>query len=732
MRKNFSLMLLGLVVGLGLTVGAGVANATLYTVCASGCTYGLSVSGINQAIVDATCGDVIQINAGETISIGGTPIKLKYKSSCVSSRGPHIMIRSSGVPNLTSGARVTPSDLSNLATFYADTGSTTTLEAEQYAEYYHFQGIEFTAHATFGNSRPLIRFGAESLVSNSAADNDPAQLPSNIIIEQCYLHGNALSTAGPRRGILAHTRKLIVKNSWFSDIKIDANESNAIGGWNTQGPIFLENNHLESASITTLFGGAVPNIQGIRINGFFVKGNHYYRTWRWRVREGTVDPTWDCMWDSNGGEYYKNTSTPSYWRCDSGVWTSILSGAFPTINYYQKNIFELKNAWRVWIEGNYFENTWQPAASNQYGTMFLFNLVDNDAVLTFEPAATVGHVVIQNNFGRRAPWLISLGQIGNYYLGFNNITMNNNVFAEIGDDPFTLPAAEGIGSKWGGGLFWSPEIGTNLFHTRNTVISRAPIEARTGYLFGSVAGNRPGNFVLTDNIFPWNDYGFYNDVSGGFLWNSLPNGLFPGYNVIRNVIVNNQSKTVYSKQSSIMNFAYNNDTPSAPMPCPASTNEITGSGATYNGNCGFPTAYSDVDFNNYSSNDYALKNTSPYLRWGTLGISPGANVTEVNQSTAGVSTDAAQTPAFLNFKISSITPSGSSLTFRYVAYDTSTCDVSVSLKSSMSSPTTVTDSGGALSRTVAITGLSGNTRYYWTVSCASGVYNRNGVTLTTP
>lgn len=728
MRKNF-LLLLGLVAGLGLTVGMGVANATLYTVCASGCDYDLTQ--LPTATNNATCGDIIQITAGSTVTItGGSPFTLPKKTACNTGKGPHVIIRSSGVTQLRGGVRVTPADAAKLAKITIAVGPWAVMSNEKEAGYYKFHGIEFTAYSGFLGD--LIEFGTRTPVLSRVGDNEIKDLAHNIIFEQCYFHGDPASTDGPRRGIRANLASMIVIDSWFENFKNQNGESNAIGGWQALGPFTFRNNYLEAVAITTLFGGAEPTIRGIRANGNFFESNYYNRPWKYRVRYQTVPPTNPCLYDADGfGEYYNNTAAGLYYQCVGGTFNAIPVGSFSPY-YWQKNIFELKNAWRTWVRGNYLTNSWNPAAQNQYGAMFLFNLVDNDPPAgTAEPAATVGYVQIEENYGQNTPWVSSIGSIGGpYWLKHNNIRFANNVFNAIGDAPYTLPAAETNGSKWGGNfvVFGSSDINTT--YVNNTMVSRNPVEARMGYMYGSVGlGTASTGAVYANNITPWNSYGFYNDNGAGNLWLSIPDGLAPGYMFSRNLLTNNLGLTVYGRPSPIINVAYNNDTPAFPMPCIGSGAEMTTVPATtYNGKCGFPGAYSDIGFTNYATGDYTIA-SGPYLNWGNLGLTVGANVPLVNQMVAGVNTSAATVPQFQNFIIKEVTPATNSLVFTYNAYSAGTCTVAVSSKPNMGSPTSVTDSGGDVFRTVTVSGLSANTRYYYTVTCDTS-YQRTGITLT--
>jgi len=706
---------------------------TIYTVCASGCTYTNTIVGLQNAVTDIPCGGIIEITAGQSVTnTTGSPLFLKYKSGCAT----YTTIRSSGVGALALGARVTPSDTAKLAKLTVGFGPYAVITNEvdpvtkNGAAWWKFHGIEITAYNGFMGD--LVEFGSRSPTLDYVNDNEIKNLAHHIYFDQCYFHGDSTSTDGPRRGIRANLASMTVTNSWFENFKNQNGESNAIGGWNSLGPFLFKNNHFEAVAITTLFGGAQPNISGLRANGLFFLGNHYYRSWKYRVRYQTVNPSGTCLWDSNGGEYYQNTSNGTYWRCDGGVWTSILAANFSPY-YWQKNIFELKNSWRTFVEGNYFENAWNPATQNQYGAMFLFNLVDNDPPAgTVEPFATVGYVKIKNNYGRRTPWLASLGSIGGpYYLWHNNLSFENNVFEEIGDSPYTLPAAETNGSKWGGNFMAFPANAINVSYSFNTFISRNPIEARSAYLFGTPLSSQTTQAGIMGNIFSWNKYGVYNDNDGGSLWNSISNGFAVGYNIGRNVVINNESLSIYGRPSPIVNIAYNVESPSTPMPCVGSTNEMTGTGATYNGNCGFPSSNSAVGFLDYASHNYTLDSSSGYRRWGPLGKDPGARFPIVTWSTAGVSVSNATLPTFLNFEIKSAKATSSKITFTYTAYDSSTCDLIVSAYPDLSSPTTVTDSGGYLDRSTEVTGLAANTRYYWRALCA-GTYYREGIALTNP
>lgn len=715
-------------------------QATTRTVCASGCDYLNTQSELQDAFNDAVAGDIIEINAGESVPISsGVGIVLPNKSL---TDGPYITIRSSKCGNLAGGTRVTPSDVANLAKLHGSSPATSLINNAAGASHYRFHCIEFTGDSGFpGGSRALIQFGRDS-GNGGVLDNQLSELAHDIIFDQCYIHGHTgASSNAVRRGIAANMGKLTVVNSWISDIKklsTDGIESNAIGCWVCTGPFYFRNNHLDAAGIVTIFGGSTPNIMGIRVDGAWFIGNHYSKPWSWRVRSIPGDPTGTCMWDSRGGEYRKNTTVNTYWRCDSGTWTSITAGEFPPAMYV-KNIFELKNATRVWVEGNYLENAWQPAFQGQVGAMFLFNLSDNDGAER-EAAATISHVSVKNNFGRRSPWVTAFGiQGGPYFQWQNNIKIENNLFDEIGEPPFTLDDGEPDIDKRGGGFMWFTTGGPGggrITYTGNTVInSTAGIKTGSSYVSSTTYDGCFHHANVTNNIIPWGTRGFFNDDGPGSGWYTVNLGICTADRAFsRNVVVNNKSliSSYGGRPWPIINMAWDVDAGSATgMACTASTPEITASPGM-GGWCAFPQAWSggsdNVGMINYPTN-LRLDPTSRYKRWGHMAKDPGANIDEVLNSTS--TTVAGTDNPFWDFQVKNVRPASTSIAFDYLAYSTAACTLTVSRRSDYSSPTTVTDSGGELNRTSTATSLDINMRYYWKVACAT-TYVREGVTRTLP
>ena len=154
----------------------------------------------------------------------------------------------------------------------------------------------------------------------SAAQDSPAKIPHDIDLDRLYIHGDP--TRGQKRGIALNGRAVTIRNCYVGDIKAAGVDTQAIAGWNGPGPFTIENNYLEASGEVILFGGGDPAIAQLVPADIAVRGNHITRPMSWR---GTA------------------------WQI--------------------KNLFELKNARRVRVDGNLIENNWL-AAQPGYAILF--------------------------------------------------------------------------------------------------------------------------------------------------------------------------------------------------------------------------------------------------------------------------------------------------------------------------------------------------------------------------
>ena len=150
---------------------------------------------------------------------------------------------------------------------------------------------------------------------------------------------------------------------------------------------------------------------------------------RYRVYRGTSPGAADRFFESAS-----TTFTDSGWATpagmDSGSWIK------PTV-WSVKNLFELKEAERVLVDGNVFENVWKES-QNGYAILFTPRNQDNTS-----PWIAVRDITFSNNIVRHVGAGVNL-------LGYDDIAASssqrtqririvNNVFADIGSSAFPGP-----------------------------------------------------------------------------------------------------------------------------------------------------------------------------------------------------------------------------------------------------------------------------------------------------
>src|SRR5438034_10832974 len=178
-----------------------------------------------------------------------------------------------------------------------------------------------------------------------------------------------------------------------------------------------------------------------------------------------------------------------------------------------KNLFELKNARRVLVEGNLFEHNWAHA---QAGFAIVFTVRNQDGGA---PWSAVQDVTFVSNIVRGAGAGINiLGRDDNHpSQPTERLLISNNLFDDIG------------GPRWGGSgrLFQILDGVTNLTIEHNTAFQRGPI------IFAE--GRPHAGFVYRNNVTAHNDAGIAGTGTG--VGNSTLTTFFPRAIVSRNVIV---------------------------------------------------------------------------------------------------------------------------------------------------------------------------------------------------
>jgi hypothetical protein len=224
-----------------------------------------------------------------------------------------ITIRTDGLDDaaIPPGVRVTPALSPRMAKLGPKEAAVQTLTAEFGADGYTLIGIEFLPNLVLPD-RPLVMFGWNA---PTLADQ-----PTHITFDRVYMHGSP--EKGGHTGCNCHGAFITLINSWLSDFWEVGRDSQAFGAYNGAGPYLIENNYLEASGENILFGGADPAIPGLITSDIVIRRNHFFKPLAWKTKLGSV-----------------------------------------------KNLFELKNAQRVLVEFNVFENIW---ADSQSGNAIVF------------------------------------------------------------------------------------------------------------------------------------------------------------------------------------------------------------------------------------------------------------------------------------------------------------------------------------------------------------------------
>ena len=307
------------------------------------------------------------------------------------------------------------------------------IEAMPGAHHYRLVGLEIApADGVYVNT--IVMLGDREKTADSQ--------PHHIVVERSYIHGDPKK--GSRRGVALNSRHTAVIDSHLSDFKEVGADSQAISGWNGAGPFRIENNYLEAAGENVMFGGADPTVPGLVPADIQVLRNHMAKPLRWKVGH------------------------PSYEGTEWAV----------------KNLFELKNARRVLVEGNVLEYNWAHA---QNGFAVLFTVRNQDGKAAW---SVVEDVTFVNNIVRHVGSGVNvLGRDDNHPSEqTKRIAIRNNLFLDVG-------------GEWGNGRLFQLLDGTNSISIdHNTALQTGSI------LFGGDHAPHTG-FVFQNNVVPHNEHG---------------------------------------------------------------------------------------------------------------------------------------------------------------------------------------------------------------------------------
>ena len=442
------------------------------TFCASGCDARADLASI-QAQLDA-----LPCKGGGELAISpADPVTVRPNQ--------HLILRNKGVdcdwiviraqaPSQAgaalpqAGNRVSPASAAAMATLIKS-GSDAAIVTEAGANHYRLVGLQVELAPGVSQNYALVDLG-----DGTAHQSELADVPSNLVVDRCFIHGNA--SAQLLRAISLQSASTIIEDSYISEAHWQGADSQAIIGWNGPGPYRIVNNFLEGAGENIMFGGADPAVNGLVPSDIEIRGNLIRKDTDWQHAHWSV-----------------------------------------------KNLLELKNAQRVLVDGNILEYNWVNA---QTGFAVLLTPRNQSGRC---PWCVVQDVTFTNNVVRHASGFFNA-------LGHDDIKPQQGVTQRvlIANNLFYDCAAERWGKNGrgiqvlGGGVQGvtrgpGPQLVT-IDH--NTVLSCTLAVFAEGIAFP--------NFRITNNIFAGTEGLAGNGKGEG---DSTAETYFPGLVLGRNIFV---------------------------------------------------------------------------------------------------------------------------------------------------------------------------------------------------
>ena len=449
---------------------------------------------LQDALNAAQPGDTILLEEGaEFVGNFVLPVKAGEGWITLRSAAPDTVLPASGV-------RISPSDAPLLARLRSP-NSSPVLRTAARAHHWDIRYLELAPNLDgYGD---IVQIG-----DGSSAQVTLDMVPHHFVLNHLYLHGDP--AYGQKRGISLNAAHVTISDSYIAECKGVGQDTQAIAGWNGPGPYTIENNYLEASGENVLFGGADPAIAALVADGITIRHNYFSRPLSWRnpliAMPQDVTATAEAGGSLPAGEYaYRVVAKRPLGRGTTGRSTAstearvttrgtgavgvrwspvegaseycvygrtaaaegtcwcVSSPGFvdtgaagtpepvpttPGTVWSVKNLFELKNARNVAIEGNIFENHWKESQSgyaivftprNSGGACtwcvvenvrFEYNLVRNVAagvnLLGYDLASRPTHQTVNIAFRRNLFWAVKTTLGGNAW------------FMLVGDEPRTL------------------------------------------------------------------------------------------------------------------------------------------------------------------------------------------------------------------------------------------------------------------------------------------------------
>ncbi|HVI09032.1 MAG TPA: hypothetical protein VND65_12150 [Candidatus Binatia bacterium] len=521
---------------------------------------------IAAALGRASCGDTVELQAGATFS-GNVEIPARNCDDA------HWIIIRTSAPDASlpaEGKRLTPcyAGVSSLpgrpplrctATnnvlakleFNGKGGNGPIIFAAG-ANHYRLVGLEVTRVASPATLHAMIQFAGRA---------------DHIVFDRMWIHGSPQDETA--RGVsLGASRYVAVVDSYINDLHCVAKsgactESTAVGGGlgeDPMGPYKIANNFLEAAGENVYFGGGHATLSPQDIE---VVHNHMFKPFTWmKGQPGFVG-------GSDGNPFIV------------------------------KNLFELKNAQRVLLEGNVMQGSW--GGFSQRGFAILLTPKNQgSAKASVCPACQVTDVTVRYN---------AIHRVGAGLQIANGLSDAGGAAADGQRYSIHDLVIDGIDGRTFDGLgeFAQLSMGNGAALLQNVSINHVTAFPDRMLFVGAPSGTRMKNFVFTSNILNAGKYPVWSTGGGP-----------------SNCAFSNSPQTTLENCFSSYTFGANVILDSPPASWPP--RNFFGS----------EKSVKFVNFNDGNGGDYHLQPSSPYRGKGLDGKDVGADIDAVNAATAGV------------------------------------------------------------------------------------------------
>lgn len=553
-------------------------QSTLADTPATGAVTSVSVAGnLQSALEKASCGDIVELQAGATYSGVFTfpakhcddnhwiVVRTSAPDSALPPEGTRVTPCYAGVSSLPGRPPLNCSSAANVLAKLVMNAAPASgpIVFASGANHYRLLGLEITRQS----NTPIV-YNLASVQLDGTIDH--------VVFDRVWMHGTARDET--TRGIeLGGSTYVSVVDSYFTDFHCisstgSCTDAQAIAGGlgnHPMGPYKIVNNFLEAAAENILFGGGAATLNPADIE---IRHNHMFKPLTWmQGQAGYV-----------GGK----DGNP----------------------FIVKNLFELKNAQRVLLDGNLMENTWGGFSQVGFAILLTPRNQPNGSGGNLCPGCQVTDITIRNTMIQHvaAGFQIAnpLDGVGKPLAG-GRYSIHDVIIDDIDGVKYNGPSE-----------FAQVSVGAAVPVVENLSIDHiTAFPSSTLFVIGDQTAITPkmNNFAFTNSIVNAGQYPVWSTGTGGSANCASNDSPLPTFNACFSLYTFAANAIIASSQGF----------PPSKWP---------------RGNF-FPASAVTVQFVNYNGGDggdYHLQPTSPYKRAGADGKDLGADVDTVLAATQGV------------------------------------------------------------------------------------------------